>query len=56
MIFGMLRMAWLSDPPFQRIPRDEDEDMEESSHADATQGSGQGIINAPDEAESSRRH
>ena len=28
--------------------------MEESSHADANQGSGQGIINAPDEAESSR--
>ena len=56
MIFRTLRMAWLSAPPFKHIPQDEDEDMEESIHSDANQGSGQGIINAPDEVESSRWH
>ena len=45
----------LSAPPFQRIPWEEDVSMEESSHVEANQGTGQGNNNAQDEAESSHR-
>ena len=54
-LIHMRSLLRLSTPPFQRVPRNEDADMEESTQADASQGNGRGNNNAPDEIESSHR-
>ena len=51
----MRSLLRLSTPPFQRVPKNEEVVMEESSQASASHGNGRGNNNAPDEAESSRK-
>ena len=51
----MHNLLCLLAPPFQCIPWEEDVRIEESSHAEANQGTRQGNNNAEDEAKSSRR-